>query len=490
MNREDAERRERISGNAGGILSTAATERLVDETRAAFEGTDVFRAIAEMTGENPNRFGNLFEAIEAMKFNKAAASAGSALHADVTAHPTSDKVAKDIHNPADIVTHGDGKRIGHQLGTNQTEYWPDAKLARKMKDPKYSGLRRVVPEDRFERVLKNTEATKEPLAGVGEHQRTTEEAALYKDSEANLRPGVEHGDIRSGGTSSQEITRAGENPEAYARAAELRQAMKDVSISAGAGAAVGGALSGAVATVHHLTRVRAGEMTKKEAGEAILKDAGKGALRGGVVGGAGAAIRIGAQKLGIAQLSKAAPATTLAALTVDVGVTVWGLARGELTLKEASGRLAESGAATCSSLFISAGVASVMTAPALVTGGVAFAGYLIGSACYQACRTVLKEARLAEEECARIEALKDEALVLLSEMEAEIDSTFERFISSRRVAFKECIGRVMETLDEEMFEDNLVSLVGLAELTGTSLVLADFRTFDGFMLDETKVLEI
>jgi hypothetical protein len=320
--------------------------------------------------------------------------------------------------------------------------------------------------------------------------KPNEDKEMHKDALENLTDQTRHGEIESGGTDTQEVMKASENPQTYARNTEFRQAVKDVSISAGAGAAVGGAISGAVATVRHLTRVRASEMSKREAAGAILKDAEKGALRGGVVGGAGAAIRIGAQKLGIEQLTKAAPATTVAALTIDVGVTVWSLAKGELTLKEASSRLAESGAATCSSLFISAGVASVMTAPALVTGGVAFAGYLIGSACYQACRTVLREARLAEEECARIQALSDEAIVLLSDMEAEIKITFERFISNRRAAFAKCIGRVKGTLESDRFETHLTSLIELADLTGTSLVLADFKTFDEFMLDETRVLEL
>ncbi len=465
--------------NASAILASTATEQIARETAAIFEGSQVFREIAQMSGNNPNRFGNLFEAIEALKFNKAVARAGSNLHADVMARPSSADLKAEVASPHDILIRGKGTPSKHQLGVSLGDK-PHATLASKMRKEKYTGMKRVVPKDQYSRTKELTEIQ------AGKEGNIYSEA--YKDSAANLEPELKHGSVSSGGTTTDEIRAAGENPDQYLSNLEQTQIVKDVVVTAGGAAVVGGMVSGAISTVRHLTILHAGQLTGKETAAAILKDTTKGAARGGLVGGAGAAIRIGAQKLGINQLSQVAPATTVAALAVDTGVVIWSFATGEISKKEAISRLSQSGVATCSSLFISSGVAAVMSAPALITGGVAFAGYLIGSACFSSCKAVLREAKLAEEEQRRIELVCTEAMYELERLEQQMRELYQERVANRIDYFSLLMKDVRSAYELDDYNMHVKTLVALSAFTGESLQMTEFNEFDQFMGSEEALI--
>jgi len=465
--------------NASAILASTVNDQIARETVVTFEGSQVFREIAKMSGNNPNRFGNLYEAIETLKFNKAAVRANSKLHADVTARPASADLKPSVSSPHDVLIRGDGTTSKHQLGASLGDK-SHARLATKMRDEKYHGMKRVVPKDQFDKTKELTEIQAGKKGNIYSEE--------YNDSARNLEPELKHGKARSGGTSTDEIRAAGNDPEKYITTIERNQIVKEIGYSAGSAAVVGGVISGAISTVGHLTRLHAGELSGKETAVAILRDTGKGAVRGGLVGGTGAAIRIGAQKIGVSQLSQVAPATTLAALAVDTGVVIWTYARGEISNKEAVSRLSQSGVATCSSLFISSGVASVMTAPALITGGVAFAGYLIGSACYNACKTVLKEAKLAEEEQKRIELLCEEAMEELNNLETQMHNLYKKKITKRKDEFALMMRNLNRTFELDDYESHVNVLVLFSKFAGESLQMIKFEDFNEFMLSDTSLL--
>ena len=74
------------SEQAGAFLGAEASKKAQEATNQSIEGMNYFRNVAEAKKNVAfeQAKGNLFEYIEAAKFNKNAASAGSKLHAVVT----------------------------------------------------------------------------------------------------------------------------------------------------------------------------------------------------------------------------------------------------------------------------------------------------------------------------------------------------------------------------------------------------------------------
>lgn len=91
-------------GLAAGLAANAAQVKQQAATRVTTQGVEkVFLKIAEDGGNNPNKFGNLFEAIEATKFNRDAAIKGASIRAEVTARPLDPSLRANPHAKADIL---------------------------------------------------------------------------------------------------------------------------------------------------------------------------------------------------------------------------------------------------------------------------------------------------------------------------------------------------------------------------------------------------
>jgi len=75
---------QRIANFVAGQVGTLASSNYANATDAAVEGMDVFWKVFEKEGGNPNKHGNLFECIEAMKFNIDSSLKNSDLKAKVT----------------------------------------------------------------------------------------------------------------------------------------------------------------------------------------------------------------------------------------------------------------------------------------------------------------------------------------------------------------------------------------------------------------------
>ncbi len=168
---ETAAHRQSVARNTTGFVAGQVGATLSGNEAAAsdamIEGMDVFRKIFDLEGGNIKKFGNLFECIEAAKFNADAAIKGSNLKAQVTAMPTNPSMPPDRNSSGgpDIVIQDSGKTVREvQAKCNDKAY----QGAYEIKDSDYAGMQRVVPKDKEERVRELVESRAEKVSVDGQ----------------------------------------------------------------------------------------------------------------------------------------------------------------------------------------------------------------------------------------------------------------------------------------------------------------------------------
>lgn len=451
-----------------GFFFSANQATATDEM---LQGMNLFQEAAKrlQNVDIPQRQGNLFEFIESAKFNVDAASKGASVRAHVTAaegfpHASADVLLKDGHRVVDQA----------QLKS----YTEHSKLTFEISDPKYDGMQKVVPSDKVDRVreLAEARATKNPL-----------KADDYRDTAENVTGELKHGDIKSGGTTYQENLDAAENSEWYAFKANAQAIGKEVTITAANAAIAGGIIGGAVSTIKNGIAIHNGEITVQDAIMIVGQDAITSGIRSGATGAVSVGIRHAAGAVGVQVLAKSNIATALAAGLIDTGVTVLSFAKGEITAEEAMQRVGHTGASTIGGIYGGLAIAATfgVGAPALVGS---LAGYMIVSSIYQSCIAIFQNAKLAEEEAARVIALCEEACRQMQQQREEFEAFLSQAIAFRREQFAECFAAIDAGLDVDDPESTTLALANFAALFGRKLQFESFKEFDEFMKDDSSVL--
>lgn len=393
--------------------------------------------------------GKLFEIIEAAKFDRNAARAGKTVRAYVTAEegqPTS---------AVDIVLR-DGSGTPREV---QAKAWGKAKdLAKQATKEKYDGMDVLVPKDKVE-------ATNRKLAQKGKNREVVGE--------------LRSGGAASGGTSSVELEWAKDNPKLYRIAVEAGQVGREVAVT-GAHAAVGGAvLGGALSTISNVHAYMAGQTDGRTAIRNVATDSAKSGLRGGSSGAMGAVIRQAGSRTALQTLAKSNVASAVAAGVVEVGVTVYEFAKGEITAEEAAGRIGETGSAAASGIYVGVAAGAIFGPAGAVVGSVV--GYMAMSWVYQSSLAILQRARLAEEEAYRVIAFCTEATRAMDRQREVFEGRLETWLTRREEAFQACLKSIDDALVDDEVEDTVEALACLAGMTGRALRFKGFEEFDQFM---------
>jgi hypothetical protein len=472
-------KRKETSGAVGlgaGLAGAAAAAREAAAADAMIKGMDLLRRAADSQVKPEILQGNLFEYIEAAKFNVDAALKGSDLHAAVTAAEGQPTAAADL-----VIRRGSKVVQEVQAKSYRVEDQGDlARLTRALSRKEYDNMQKVT-------TLEQAEQVRDLAAKRGAMDGSLDQAH-YQDTARNVTGQTHYGQVSSGGTSYRESRFAAEHPRLYAAGKEIGQkaieAGKAGLVAAGTGALVGGAIS----LVQNSIAVSQGAMSAEEALRNTVTDAVRAGLRGGATGATGAVVRYGAQKAGLQALSKSNVATAVAAGLIEAGVTVYRYAKGEITGEEAVEQMGQTGATTISSIYAGA-VAGLAFGPVgAVVGSVA--GYLLASNVYQSCVAILQNARLAEAEAARVERLCAEAVVAMQAQRAEFERLLQERLQERAVAFRGCFRALDDSLAAADPAGSSKALADLCALVGVEFQFSTFAEFDAFMTDGDEPLKL
>jgi hypothetical protein len=436
------------------------------------EGMSLLRTAAEQRSKIHIgiKQGNLFEYIQAAKFNADAASKGSSLRADVT------EVKGLPHAAADIEIR-DGDRLVSEVQAKSFSR-PDLGM-RQLSKPKYEGMKKLVPKGQGEEVRRLAHEASDKGDILAEH---------YKDTAQNVTEELRGSEVRSGGTTYRENVEAARNPQWYAFKQEFRYVAKEAGAAGAYAAASGFLVSGSISMVKNALAVGKGEKSVKDAAIGTAKDAAVSGVRSGATGVGGTLIRHGAAKAGINALTKSNVATAVAAGVIETGVTIFRYARGEISAEQAAESVGQTGTSTMSGIYAGAVTGLVFGPVGAVIGSVA--GYLLASNVYSSCISILKHARLVEEESAKIVALCDEACRQMAAQRREFEAFIVENLQIRQEEFVRCLSAIDDGLSSQAPEVTTLALADFAFLFDRELKYARFDEFDTFMMTTNDPLVI
>lgn len=456
-------------GHAAGQVAGISGANAAHATDTMFSGMDALKEVAIRLErvELAKRQGNLYEYIEAAKFNADAAGKGSPLRALVTAAHGEPTAPDDLRimEGAHVVQRVQAKSFAVE---DQSDL---ARLTREISKSKYHDMQKVTNPENVEGVR--------ALAAKRAAMEGSLDQPEYADTVENLSGATSRDGVSSGGTSVEEARRAGTNPRLFAAELNAKQVAEEVATTAGQAAVAAAAMSASIATVREVIGVLQGRQSAGEAAQKVVKEGARGAVRGAAVGTVGSGIRIAASQGGVTLLAQPAVSMAVAAAAVEVGVAVYRFAKGEIRGDELAGEVARTTTSGVASLYLTASAKAALGA---VPGGiVALGGYMAASYMYQACRAVIQQAKLAEAEADRLEALSRETIVVLrAEREA-----FERVFAERLQAKRKEIGGAFGAIDRGLSGGDLALTVeGISQLAyavHVDLHFQSFSEFDSFM---------
>ncbi len=148
--------------------------------------------------------------------------------------------------------------------------------------------------------------------------------------------------------------------------------------------------------------------------------------------------------------------------------------------------MGQTGTSTVSSIYAGAVVGLVFGPVGAFVGSVA--GYLVASNVYNSCVSVLRHARLAEEESARIVAICEEACREMEAQRREFEAFIEKNLQDRQEQFTRCLAAIDSGLSSEAPELTTLALSDFAALFGRGLVYKSFPEFDRFIVTTNEPL--
>lgn len=476
---------------AGIILGNTMSQNVQNATNAAIDGMNYFRAKVDspiiQNGTFGTGKGNLFEYIEAAKFNVDAATKGSILSAFVTD-------IKDPHAAADILIHDNNKVVREvQAKFSDSKHAAADSVTRQSKD-KYNGMQRLIRKDDhyYDKASGNEMSLLEKSKEIARNRSEIEGNVYqkqYKDTYDNLTDELHYDDVSSGGTTLEEVRNAYESPDKYAKQFEKKAVKAEMKANAVNMAKASFVTTGLVSGINNFAAVYNDEKTLGEAIRAINSDAVKGAIRGAGVGIVSTAIRYEGIKAGSSFLSDATASTVMAGGLIDGGVALLSYAKGEIDEEGLKNQLIDTTAKSTITIFFSRAVTEI--AGKKVNPLVPFAVYTTASYVFSATREILKKSKLEEEENDRLTALLIESKKKIDEYEIKLKSELEEFEVSQKKAMYDFLSTFNYNLETgENYDSALDAIVKLANQMGIALKHVCFDEFsDAMKRKDVFVLE-
>ena len=477
------ESRRRLGDEFGGLLAaitaTDAVRPLTEATIGVFRDAEELRKVLETYAKvDPSILqGRALEFLEVLKFNRAAAEAGSALSAATTHF-------SDPHAAADVLIR-DGSTVIKEVQAKS--YGSAANAARALAADKYQGMDRLVPK----------EQTPELKALLERHERIFGEnsarAEGFADLNKHLRDELKSGEIGSGGSTREELEFAARHPRVAEMQLRGAAALKEVGQAGLVGAAVGGGLQAAFSAIHQGMRLTQGETTAAEAIVITIKATASGSVRGGVVAGGSRTIAIAANEVGVAQILGEMGPGALANAIFEAGLSTHRFARGEIDLK--AYQLDLGGAALRATTSTYCGMAGQLLIPVPVVGAAvgAISGYVAAAVLLESGVIGLGSnniVTIAEERQAHIERECAASILEMRRCQQELLKLEETYGDDFRATFDPLLDQLREHQKAGMHRNSFMRLVGIGDSLGLALPWRSFEEFNSFMVDEEQELEL
>ena len=411
--------------------------------------------------------GNLFEYIEAARFNEKAALQGHKVRARVTA------ADGRPHDNADIELYK-GSKVVKKVQAKVSDS-PES-IAKRQTDSKYKGMDRLVPKDKEDQTKAYSIQEAERRAAKGDP-----EAENWDESARKIKGQLKYGKVESGGTTTKELDFDNEYEKTiFAFREELRGIGREAGVAGLQAAQAGAVVGGAISFIRNSYAYIKGDIDGEKAVENITEDTVKSGVRGGSSGALGAVIRHGAHKADLPTLAKSNVATAVAASLIEIGSTVYGYAKGEIPVEQAAERIGNTGCSTFASIYTGAAAGAIFGPPGAVIGSIA--GYMVTTSVYQSCIAILRDARLAEEEADRVVALCEQAVRSLGQQQAHFEAMLEECLNERQVRFDGYFKAIDEALGAGQADDAILALSSLVASCGGELQLTSFEDFHTVMV--------
>lgn len=478
------------SSQIGAMLGNILSENSHQATKAMMDGMDLFRlkAIQTQNVYFPQAKGNLFEYIESAKFNKNAALQGSSVRSVVT-----DAIGRP-HDPADILIQKNGRTVREvqakfmdtykngkktsaassvfALAGGQKGHWGKHMTMLKLirKDEHYSENESLV--DVSKRIAKKRADSN------GIH------ASEYRDVYENLTDELiyEKENIKSGGTTLEEVKKAYDNPEKYAKKMEYRQLASDIKISTINAAKASAVTTGLSSGIMNMFEVFQDKKELDQAIKDIGKDMVKGTSRGAATGGLSSAIGFVGKKSGINILNDSSAATVMAGGIIDCGVSIYSYAKGEINAEQLTEEMISTSAKSVTTIFYSKAVEAALGS---VSPFVPMAIYTLSSYVVMCTKEIIKNAKLNAQEYERVAALLYEATEQMKVYHSQINAKISAIEEHNRHAMDQFLNAFEFNVDSsENYDMAICAIVHFSNQMGIQLQHVNYDEFEMAMFSD------
>lgn len=442
-------------------------------TNEAFKGMDLFREAAARRVNVPfeQAKGNLFEYIEAAKFNRNAANMGNKQRAIVT-----DADGRP-HDPVDIEIIK-GNRVVRQVQAKfSNSKHAAADSVNMQRSDKYHSMQRLIRKD--DHYLDESSGQKTTLLKRAKYlaeTRASKEGTIYqkqyRDVADNLTDELHNDGVSSDGTTLEEVEAAYDNPFKYADSFEKKQIVTEMACTAKNMAAASMVTTGIVSGIKNLFAVFRDEKKLTEALQSIGVEVIESGTKSAVTGVASVAIRSSGIKAGNAFLGDSLASTVLAGGIIDGGVALYSYARGDISAERLRDELVDTTAKAATTIYYTKAVTAMLGRT--VSPFVPMAVYTTASYVIACAREIIRNAKLAEEEYNRLTAIIEESAKTIYDKRLQ----FERYIQQ----CEESQRRILDSFISS-FEYNIETGDNYDEAVS---VIVDFANKVGFYLRDVN----
>ena len=257
----------------------------------------------------------------------------------------------------------------------------------------------------------------------------------------------------------------------------------------GYGAAIGGSIS----IIKNLVAVVKDEKDAKDAILDVAKDTGSAAalsytttFTGSVIKGA----MQNAKKEAVRTLSKTNLPAIVVTVTLEAGKTLAKYIKGKIDGVQCLEELGEKGTGmAASALFATIGQIAI---PIPVIGGMigGMLGYALSSACYSQLTSALKEAKIARERRIQIEAECEEAILMIREYRAEMETAISKYLSDHIVTFNTAFDEIKTALNIGDIDGFIAGTNEFTRKLGGKPQFEDMSDFDDLMKKKSESLSL
>lgn len=476
---------------AGRAIGDSIARSSQNASNAGVVGMDLLRQkISSMGAVNFEQGkGNLFEYIEAAKFNVDAAQKGASLEAIVT------DAAGRPHAEADIEIFKNGVKVKdiqakfiktsfqgrdnsaassvhHQTGAHNKGWG------------QYDGMDRLIRKE--EHYDANGSLLDKAKKLAHERSKNGIHADVYKDVEEHLTDETNYENATSHGTTLEEVDKAFNKSEKYIKEFERKQFGKEIAVTTRSMAAASFVTTGVVSGISNFYKVFKNEKTLAEAIKDTTGAAVKSGVRGAATGFISSNIRISAVKSGNKLLSDSSASLAVAGGIIDGGISLLKYAKGEIDSKTLKEDLVATVAKSTSLIFVSNGLKAIY-AGAAINPFVSIASYIALGLIIDGCKEIIHNGRLHIEECEKLKAIYIEAIKESEENNKKLSAYLDRLNAKQKESFDSFIKRFNYNIETgQNYDEAICSIVELSNYLGIELQHVRFDDFKAAMKSDTS----